>query len=76
MKKGQRIQKIIINGEHVSVYDTDGNDVKITRTQRHIFKRWKDWNFMDKLSDEFGNSKVLVDDYIIIVDGKMVHGGA
>ena len=76
MKKGQQIEKIIINKDHVTVYDTEGCEVKLTRTQRHIFKRWKDWNFLDKLADEFGKKDVLTDNYCVIVDGEMVHGGA
>lgn len=76
MKKGQVIEKIVINGDHVTVYDSEGIEVKLTRTQRHIFKHYKDWNFLDKLTDEFGNKNVLAKNYMVIKDNEVVVGGA
>lgn len=72
MKKGQRISKILIDKDHITVYDTEGCEVKLTRTQRHIFKHYNAWNFMDKLTDEFGRSDVMDPHYCVIKDGEIV----
>jgi hypothetical protein len=73
MKKGTEIQKILINGDHVSVYDTDGVEVKITRSQRAIFRNYHHWNFLEKLSDEFGRTNVMSKHYCVIKDGELVY---
>ena len=72
MKKAQQIQKIIISGDHVSVYDTDGAEVKITRAQRQLFKNYKHWNFLDKIADEFSRDDVMAKNYCVIKDGDLV----
>jgi len=72
VKKNQQIEKIIINDNHVSVYDTTGREVKITRTQRQIFRNYFHWNFLEKLSDEFGRDNILAPDYCVIENGQLV----
>ena len=73
MKKGQLIQKLILNKDHITVYDTDGVEVKLTRAQRQLFKRYKEWDFKDQVQKEFGKSHIFAPDFMILKDGELVN---
>ena len=55
MKKKQRLGHVLLsNSGTVKAFDTDGNEVKITRHQREIFKKYKSSEFLENIEKEFG----------------------
>lgn len=72
MKKGIKIEKILINKDHVTVYATDGSEVKLTRNQRQIFKNFNSKDFESNLIKEFSREDILSSDYCVIKDGEPV----
>jgi hypothetical protein len=74
MKKNQRIGMIKIENVHISAYDTDGVEVKLTRRQRIIFSHFKTSNFLKDVEKEFGaNPKYILDkSFFIQKDGDVV----
>ena len=73
IKKGIQIYMVIMNGKHVDVLDVDQTPLKVTRTQRNLLTNVKNPNYIEDIQKEFGNSKILHNNYSVVKDGKTVY---
>lgn len=73
IKKGIQIYMVIMNGKHVDVLDVDQIPLKVTRTQRNLLTDVKNPNYIEDIQKEFGNSKILHNNYSVVKDGKTVY---
>ena len=73
IKKGIQIYMVIMNGKHVDVLDVDQTPLKVTRKQRNLLTDVKNPNYIEDIQKEFGNSKILHNNYSVIKDGKTVY---
>lgn len=73
MKKNQRIGMIEIEGNKVRAFDTDGVEVKLTRTQRSIFSQ-KPKKIKSLVEEEYQApvEKVLADSFFIKRNGEVL----
>ena len=62
-----------MNGKHVDVLDVDQTPLKVTRTQRNLLTDVKNPNYIEDIQKEFGNSKILHNNYSVVKDGKTVY---
>lgn len=70
MKKGTKIQKVLVEGTRVTALGVMKNgesvEIPLTRAQRNLFVKYKNTpEFMKQLYHEFGNENVLTDDFKI-----------
>lgn len=74
MKKGTQIKLVNIDsGERVSILDTNGMPVKVTRSQRNALVRWKNNpNYVADVVKAFSNDNVLSSNYSVVQDGVTV----
>ena len=76
MKKKQKIGMIVIEGDRIKAFDTDGMEVKLTRNQRKAFMRYKLSEFLDLIKNEYQTvdvSTVLDDDFFVKREGIIVY---
>lgn len=76
MKKKQKIGMIVIEGDRIKAFDTEGVEVKLTRNQRKAFMRYKSSEFLDLIKNEYQTvdvSTVLDDDFFIKREGIIVY---
>lgn len=73
IKKGIQIYMVIMNGKHVDVLDVGQTPLKVTRTQRNLLTDVKNPNYIEDIQKEFGNSKILHNNYSVVKDGKTVY---
>lgn len=76
MKKKQKIGMIVIEGDRIKAFDTEGVEVKLTRNQRKAFMRYKSSEFLDLIKNEYQTvdvSTVLDDDFFIKREGITVY---
>lgn len=76
MKKKQKIGMVVIEGDRIKAFDTEGVEVKLTRNQRKAFMRYKSSEFLDLIKNEYQTidvSTVLDDDFFIKREGIIVY---
>lgn len=73
IKKGSQINLITINSGEITAYGTDGELIKLTRTQRNLFRNYHDYDFLNKIWKEFGNENILSIDFNIQLNGEVVY---
>lgn len=76
MKKKQKIGMIVIEGDRIKAFDTEGVEVKLTRNQRKAFMRYKSSEFLDLIKNEYQTvdvSTVLDDDFFVKREGIIVY---
>ena len=73
MKKNQRIGMIEIEGNKVRAFDTEGVEIKLTRTQRSIFIQ-KPKKIKSLVEEEYQApvEKVLADSFFIKRNGEVL----
>lgn len=69
MGKRSQIATVIISGQNITATNSKNEPVKLSRQQRLIFSKHKNWNFRDMLVDEFGSIDNLPKEFRIIKDG-------
>lgn len=77
MRKTKQIAKVVItkyrNTNMIKGYDNNGDAIKLTRTQRELFTKYRQPHLMiESIYDEFSNPKVLSKDFIIELDDTIV----
>lgn len=73
MKKGIKIQETKIEKGVVTVVDTEGGLVKVSRTQRNLLTAYKkNPDYVVDIITAFGRENVLADDYRVKKDGAIV----
>lgn len=72
MKKGDIIEMVKITDKMVEVVNQDGENVKVTRTQRNKFLDYKNPDYLKNLAKEFSNAHVVSADFFVIRDGEYV----
>lgn len=65
MKKRQKIMTVIINGDHITIYDEDGKSVKVTRQQRNVLNQYGKNDYIDRIKKEFSNDHVLSEHFSV-----------
>lgn len=66
MRKGTKIKTIAITAAGtVTATDSEGSNVKLTRSQRNIVTTYKRGNYIERVEKEFGRS-VLDPDFVVI----------
>ena len=76
MKKKQKIGMIVIEGDRIKAFDTEGVEVKLSRNQRKAFMRYKSSEFLDLIKNEYQTvdvSNVLDDDFFVKREGITVY---
>jgi hypothetical protein len=76
MKKKQKIGMVVIEGDRIKAFDTEGVEVKLTRNQRKAFMRYKSSEFLNLIKNEYQTvdvSTVLDDDFFIKREGIIVY---
>lgn len=76
MKKKQKIGMVVIEGDRIKAFDTEGVEVKLTRNQRKAFMRYKSSEFLDLIKNEYQTvdvSTVLDDDFFVKREGIIVY---
>ena len=74
-KKNQRIGMVTIEDDHITAFDTEGVEVKLTRHQRNAFLKYKSGRFTDIIMNEFQVTDIkyiLADGFFIKRDGIVV----
>jgi glucose/arabinose dehydrogenase len=59
MKKGVKIQKVIITDGNITAYDTEGSTIKLTRDERNTLASYKKPDYVESIKKKFGNPNVL-----------------
>ena len=76
MKKGTQITNVVFKNGKVSAtarLKTTDIGLALTRTQRNLFRHYRDHDFLDQIEAEFGNADILSDDFYIEIDGEVVY---
>lgn len=76
MKKKQRIGMVTIQGDMVTAFDTEGVEVKLTRSQRKIFMKNKFPNLINDIKHEFQVTDiftVISNSFFIKKDDKVIY---
>jgi hypothetical protein len=76
MKKKQKIGMVVIEGDRIKAFDTEGVEVKLTRNQRKAFMRYKSSEFLNLIKNEYQTvdvSTVLDDDFFVKREGIIVY---
>ena len=76
LKKKQRISMVSIEGDRIRAFDTESNEIKLTRNQRKAFMRYKSSEFLDTIKKEFQTvdiSTLLDDNFFITKDSTRVY---
>ena len=59
MKKGVKIQKVIITDGNITAYDTEGGTIKLTRDERNTLASYKKPDYVESIQKKFGNKQIL-----------------
>ena len=71
--KGIKISSIKINKGIVHIYSEEGDELKVTRTQRNEIANYVTPLFVSRVSKAFNNDKILADNFTYEVDGEIVN---
>ena len=76
MKKGLKLIKVEIDSDGKMKCFTISKSgevasMTLTRTQRHLFRRYTDHDFIDQIESEFGPN-MLDDTFVITMNGEIV----
>lgn len=72
MKKGQKICSVTITKGIVVAKDAEGNDIKLTRTQRNLLSSVKSKTYIADIEKEWFKG-VLDNNFTIMKDGKAIY---
>lgn len=74
MIKGTKIKNIIIDNDNIiTAIDTNGNKIKLTRSQRDLLRNYKNPDYEKKVIKEFSNPNILSNDFAVIKHDKVVY---
>lgn len=71
-KKGVKIACVRIDGKIVEPVDSDGNIIKVTRTQREVLRNYKVPEYLQGICKAFSNDHIVANNFVVIKDGKQV----
>lgn len=69
MKKGVKLLKVITKDGHVTAIDTNGEEVKLSRSERNVLTDYKDKNYINNIRKVFGNNDAIADGFTMEKNG-------